>query len=101
MKLMTKALAKRLPALHSQESVADPTVHGKFFDPTGGATWYLLEYDQDDALFTYVTGLGFDELGYTSLAELSSIQGRFGLHMEHDLHFTPCLLSTIRKDSRP
>ena len=98
MKLMTKALAKRLPALYSQESIADLTIHGKFFDPTGGATWYLLEYDQDDALFTYVTGLGFNELGYASLAELSSIQGRLGLHMERDLHFRPCPLSTIRKD---
>ncbi len=34
-------------------------------------------------------GLGFPELGYVSLGELSRLRGPMGLTVERDLHFEP------------
>ena len=62
----------------------------KLFTPDGAATWLISEVDPDDPdrLFGLCDlGLGFPELGYVSLAELSSVRGRLGLPVERDLHF--------------
>ena len=32
-------------------------------------------------------GLGYPELGYVSLTEITSVKGRLGLPVERDLHF--------------
>jgi hypothetical protein len=40
---LTKALLKTLPALYSQEDIADPMVMCKFFTPDAGWTWYAIE----------------------------------------------------------
>ena len=98
MKLITKEIERKAPALYSQESKsADETqVVAKFFDPCGAATWYMTEYDPDDRLaFGWVTlgfGPGCDELGYFSIAELESIRGALGLGIERDTHWEPCAL---------
>ncbi len=96
MKLMTKEVAAKLPLLYSQEQNPDPIVQVKFFNPSGSGSWYVLEYDGDDTLFTYVVGMGEDELGYSSLAELQNYKGRFGLGIERDLWFKPVPLSKIK-----
>ena len=62
----------------------------KLFTPDGAATWLISEADPDDPdrLFGLCDlGLGFPELGYVSLAEISSVRGRLGLPVERDLHF--------------
>ena len=62
----------------------------KLFTPDGAATWLISEADPDDAdrLFGLCDlGLGFPELGYVSLAEISSVRGQLGLPVERDLHF--------------
>ncbi|MGQ0686560.1 DUF2958 domain-containing protein [Bradyrhizobium sp.] len=62
----------------------------KLFTPDGAATWLISEADPDDAdrLFCLCDlGIGFPELGYVSLAEISSVRGRLGLPVERDLHF--------------
>lgn len=62
----------------------------KLFTPDGAATWLISEVDPDDPdrLFGLCDlGLGFPELGYVSLAEISSVRGRLGLPIERDLHF--------------
>lgn len=62
----------------------------KFFCPDGAATWLISEADADDpqVLFGLCDlGLGYPELGYVSLAEISSVRGRLGLPVERDLHF--------------
>ena len=95
MKLLTKALRKRLPPLYSQEDVEDPLVVVKFFHPATDWTWYAIEFDGADLFFGLVSG--FDvELGYFSLSELSSVKGRLGLGVERDLYFEPQRLSEIR-----
>ena len=62
----------------------------KLFTPDAGATWLLTEIDPDDhdhAFGLCDLGLGFPELGYVSLAELTAVRGRPGLPVERDLHF--------------
>jgi hypothetical protein len=80
-----------LPKLYSQEKEKDPIVHVKFFCPWNQWTWYFTEGEQqgeDFIFFGYVVGLE-REWGYTSLNELSSVTGPFGLKIERDIHFTP------------
>jgi hypothetical protein len=62
----------------------------KLFTPDAGATWLISEVDPDDPdrLFGLCDlGVGHPELGYVSLAEISSVKGRLGLPVERDLHF--------------
>lgn len=93
MKLLTKEIEKKLPALYSQEEVKDPMVMVKFFTPWGNWTWYATEYNPEDRLF-FGKVVGIEtELGYFSLEELESIKGPWGLSIERDLSFTPKPLS--------
>ena len=95
MKLLTKEIKKELPALYSQDEIANPIVHIKFFDPCGSFTWFILEYDQEDTFFAFVKShlCPEGELGYVSLSELQSINGPMGLKIERDLYFTAKPLS--------
>ena len=98
MKLLTKALIKKLPKLYTQDTVADPIVQVKFFDPTGSFTWFAYEFDGIDRFFGKVFSslCPEGELGYFSLSELQSVKGRFGLGIERDLYFKPKLLSECK-----
>ena len=103
MKLLTKELKAKLPALYAQENESDPMVYIKFFDPVGSWTWYAAEgektKDGDFLFFGFVVGLEA-ELGYFTLSQLlSAKQGRTGLWalpIERDLYFTPCRLSEVK-----
>jgi len=88
MKLLTKALRSKLPPLYANEGkkTEEVKIIVKFFDPTGSWTWYATEFDGKDTFFGFVRGLE-NELGYFSLYELESIQGKFGLGIERDLYF--------------
>lgn len=91
MKLMTKQLENRFAQVGRQEGVKDPLVIAKFFNPTGAGTWFATEYYPDDkVIFGYASIFGDhnDEWGYTSLVELESFKGRFGLGIERDLYWT-------------
>ena len=64
----------------------------KLFTPDGPATWLISEMDPDDPdrLFGLCDlGLGSPELGYVSLAELTTLRGPLGLPVERDEHFIP------------
>ena len=57
----------------------------KFFDPSGAGTWLFADLDPQDGDTLYGLadlGFGTPELGYTSLAEIASIRGRFDLGIE-------------------
>jgi hypothetical protein len=109
-KLLTKALLKRLPALYSQEDNPDPMVVCKFFTSDAGWTWFAIEgspvdangyYDTDKekvdfVFFGLVSGIDV-ELGYFSLSELKSVRGKLGLPVERDLHFQPTRLSAVKR----
>ncbi len=96
MKYITKAIAKKLPPLYSQESNPDPIVYAKFFSPYNGWTWYAYEYDGEDLFFGWVDGLE-QEFGYFSLTEFKEAEKKFGKNklkmVERDLWFEPKPLS--------
>ena len=98
MKLLTKEIRKALPALYSQDEIADPLVHVKFFDPCGSFTWFILEYDGEDTFFAFVKShlCPEGELGYVSFQELKSIKNTMGLGIERDIHFTAKPLSECK-----
>jgi hypothetical protein len=85
-------------------AIADDIDHPpvvKLFTPDANATWLISEIDPDDAdcLFGLCDlGLGFPELGYVSLAELSALRGPLGLPVERDEHFIPKKLLSIYAD---
>ncbi|MEA2959538.1 MAG: hypothetical protein QOJ58_5489 [Alphaproteobacteria bacterium] len=76
----------------------------KLFTPDGSATWLLTEADPDDPdrLFGLCDlGLGFPELGYVSLQELTQLRGRLGLPVERDNYFVADKpLSAYAEDAR-
>jgi len=96
MKLITEefiATMKPYP-LRSQEHEKDPFVSAKFFNPVGGGTWFITEYDPaTKEAFCYVEGMDEDEFGYVSLEEMESVKLPLCLTIERDLHFRPCRLS--------
>ena len=73
----------------------------KFFTPDAQATWYITEGEPegDDWLFFGLCdlGLGFPELGYVLLSELTEIRGRFGLPIERDRHYSGTLADALRQ----
>ena len=94
---LTQQDKKALPALYSQEKVEDPIVYVKFFHPYGAGTWLATEFDGHDKFFGAVTlGHGW-ELGYFSLAELSSLKHPMGFQaIERDRYFKPMPLSKAK-----
>ena len=83
MKLLTKALEKKLPALHSATGKA----FVKWFAPDANWTWYVMEYDpKTGECFGLVDGLE-KEFGYFTLNQVQEVRGKFGLPVERDLLF--------------
>ena len=102
MKLWTKTTARTMPAVYSQEDVADPVVKLHYFDPCGAADWFIIEAsaeDDDVVMFGLCDlGMGFPELGEVSLSDLQSGRGPLGLGIERDLYWSPRPLSAVRAD---
>ncbi len=104
MKLLTKEIRKRLPALYSQESKGGKAiVHLKLFTPDSGWTWLITEgsaitdeqgNEVDFQFFGLVDGQ-FKELGYVMLSELEAVRGSMGLPIERDLWWEPKTLMEI------
>ena len=103
MKLLTKEIKEKLPALYSQENETDPMVYVKFFDPVGSWSWYATEGEERDGDFLFFGFvIGFDaELGYFALSQLenakSGAKGIQAMPIERDLYFTPCRLSKVKE----
>lgn len=88
MKLLTKALAKKIPAIYAQDGKGmEATAFVKLFTPWANWTWYITEFNPETGeCFGLVDGLE-RELGYFNLAELEAIRGPFGLKIERDQWF--------------
>ena len=101
MKLLTKAIIAKLPALYATEKtpIEQKVCIVKFFTPWQGWTWYAVEGEPigengsvtDFTFFGRVDGHE-SEWGYFSLSSLGAVRGKFGLKIERDLHFGPQLL---------
>jgi hypothetical protein len=96
MKLLTKALRKKLPPLYTTEQEADPLIVCKFFSPYTNWEWYAMEFDGTDTFFGWVRGYE-DELGYFSLSELEQNSPPEGTGIERDLSFTPIRQSALKR----
>lgn len=99
MKLLTKALRKKLPLLYANEEESDPMVFCKFFYPASHWTWYATEFDGNDVFYGFVVG-DWPELGYFRLSELMQNRDDWGMPIERDMHFKPCRLSELRAELR-
>ena len=91
MKLLTKELLKKLPALLANDGQKPEytKVIVKFFTPDAQCTWYITEFDGKDTFFGFCN-LGDDqnaELGNISLKELQSIRGNLGLPVEREQYW--------------
>jgi hypothetical protein len=91
MKLLTQEIIRNIPRLYATEGAGVAPIIVKYFDPSGAATWYITEGEEQDGDWLMFglcdLGLGFPELGYVNLDELRSVKGAFGLGIERDLYF--------------
>ncbi len=99
MKLLTKEIQKKLPAIYATEKVelSEKQIICKFFNPCGAGTWYVIEgaQEENDFIFWGLVDLHEKEFGYFSLAELESIRLPYGLKIERVLHFTSCKVKEV------
>ena len=109
MTLFTKTQTEQLIAncqaqsvrMNSEQPDIDFKPVVKLFTPDAQCTWLLTELGRDDIAFGLCDlGLGCPELGYVSLAEISSVRGQLGLPVERDLHFRPGPFSTVIEQFR-
>ena len=90
MKLMTQVQKNKMIKNHNnQDGTKDFKAVIKLFDPTGSGTWYLSELDPNTNIAFGLCDMGYPELGYVSLDELSNLKVKMGLGIERDLYFTP------------
>ena len=93
MKLFTKEILKKLPALYTQEAHENPekemVFYVKLFTPDSNWTWFIAEYDPEKEIaWGYVMGLE-NEYGTIDIKELKEVRGPFGLSIERDISFDP------------
>jgi len=96
-KLLTKEILEKMPALYTTEnqSLDDHVLQVKFFDPYGSWSWYGVEYDpKEQRFFGYVVGQE-NEWGYFSLVELESLKFCGYPRIERDLYFKPIKFSAF------
>jgi len=101
MKLLTKAIAAKLPKLYQQDGKGDEAiVYAKFFTPDAQWTWYVTEgeMNEDGDFEFFGLTIGFEaELGYFNLSQLQEVRGQLGLPIERDLHFKRTTMGEVRK----
>ena len=91
MKLFTKEILKKLPALYTQIAHDNPeeemVFHVKLFTPDSNWTWFIAEYDPEKEIaWGYVMGHE-NEFGTIDIKELKEVRGPFGLPIERDISF--------------
>jgi hypothetical protein len=100
MKLLTKAIMKKLPPLYSTDKLGDKAIaQVKFFSIANDWRWFATEFDGEDAFFGLVQGFDI-ELGYFSLSELQSLKHpifRTIPAIERDLGWSPKTIGEIKQ----
>lgn len=102
MKLMTKAIENKIPALYSGENIPldEKICHVKFFHPFCQMTWFATEFDPETGLFFgWVENGQMSEWGNFSLQEMQSLKVK-GLKMERDMYFKPKQMKDISNYQR-
>lgn len=97
MKLLTKKLKKKLPALEAQYDKGDRAIaYVEFFAPWNNLSWFATEFDGEDTFFGLVFG-DFIEFGHFSLFELKAIKGPNGMKIERNKFFDPMPLLDVKQ----
>lgn len=93
MKLLTKAIEKKMPKLYSTDDVdlEEKMCLVKYFTPCAQFTWFGIEYDGDGGFFGLTINGDEEEFGYFYLDYLKTLNvGRpFPLPVEREKYFTP------------
>ena len=93
MKILTKEVLKAFAkqGYCGDKQTKDIKIVMKLFNPTGAGTWYLYEKEDEDIYWCFVNlnDPQNAECGTISMNELMAFKGRFGLHIERDMHFKP------------
>ena len=102
MKLLTKALEAKLPALGTTDGTPtdEQKIVVKFFTPDSNWTWYATEGTRDEDGDMRFFGLvdGFEqEWGYFMLSELEQNRGPLGLHIERDKWFDGYTIGKLKQ----
>ena len=109
-KLMTKALAAKIPAIYETEDTPldEKMAYVKLFSPWGRTEWYITEYDPSTGeCFGLIAGLE-TELAYFSLSHLSVLKVRVKplafipatevIAIERDKYWDPRTLGQIKEE---
>ena len=90
MKLMTKEILNKIPALYSGEEtpLEDKICYVKFFHPFSSWRWFATEFDPETGIFFGWVAGDFPEWGNFSLEEMQEVKVR-GFGIERDMYFTP------------
>ena len=90
MKLMTKTIENKIPALYSGEKTPldEKICHVRFFHPFSSWTWFATEFDPKTGIFFGWGDGSFPEWGNFSFKEMKDLKIN-GLGIERDMHFTP------------
>jgi hypothetical protein len=89
MKLYTQAQYEQL-IKNGQNRRKDHYPVIKLFMPGTAHTWLITELDPEEPDLAFGLcdlGMGFPELGYVSIDEISSVKNAYGLGVERDLYF--------------
>ena len=98
MKLMTKEILKKIPALYAGEDTPldDKICHVKFFHPMSSWRWFATEFDPETGIFFGWVDGAFPEWGNFSLQEMEDCKIR-GLGIERDMYMSPKPMKEIRE----
>ncbi|QNN21761.1 DUF2958 domain-containing protein [Planctomycetales bacterium ZRK34] len=96
MELIPTNIEQRLPPLYATEHVklGDKIVHVKLFTPWTNWTWFVIEYNPETRICWGLVEGHETEWGYFSLDEIEAVEGRGGLRIERDIHFS---VSSVRR----
>lgn len=96
MKLLTKAIAAKIPPLYSQDGKGmEAIAYLKLFTPDSHWTWYVTEMDPETReCFGLVQGFE-TELGYFDFNEIEELKGPLGMPVERDRFFEPTPLNRL------
>jgi hypothetical protein len=101
MKLVTKAMLKRLPALDSMPQVPleERQALARFFTPWDDWSWYVLEGSQqpdgDIVFLGYVVSSHGADFGSFSLSDLQQDFDARCMRVERDKMFVPCSVAEL------
>ncbi len=97
MKLMTKALAKKMPALYEHENTPKDEVLVRIHYFTSSWDWYGTEFDEKEGRFFGLVDGHEIELGYFHLSEFEDFNRKHVPGIERDLHW---LYKTLEEVTR-